>query len=56
LTDRGPREFVVTKLAGKIMRPLLGHLAIVDAHENRHEMLDMNSLDPRSLNLIHAVL
>jgi hypothetical protein len=55
-TDRGPREFVVKNLADNIVRPSPGHLVIVDAHENRYEILDMNSLDPRSLKLLHAVL
>ena len=55
-TDRGPREFVVKNLADNIVRPVPGHLVIVDAHENRYEILDMNSLDLRSLKLLHAVL
>jgi hypothetical protein len=55
-TDRGPREFVVKNLADNIVRPSPGHLVIVDAHENRYEILDMNSLDVRSLKLLHVVL
>jgi hypothetical protein len=47
---------VVKNLADNIVRPSPGHMVIVDAHENRYEILDMNALDPHSLKLLHVVL
>jgi hypothetical protein len=55
-TDRGPREFVVKNLADNIMRPSPGHLVIVDAHENRYEILDLDALDARSRKMLHTLL
>ena len=42
--------------ADNIMCPSPEHLVIVDAYENRYEILDMNPLDLRSLKSLHTVL
>lgn len=55
-TDRGRREFVVQSAQENVIRLGTHHLAFVDVHGNRFEILDAARLDAKSQSLLDMIL